>query len=303
MKSNCHPPNPGITFLQPLEWPDYELIDSGNGAKLERFGSYLLNRPEPEAIWKPVLSSDEWKKADAIFVAGKGEESGYWQSKKEISNRWTIRYRHLKFWLQLSSSRHIGIFPEQAPEWEWIYQQISPLKNQHLKVLNLFGYSGSATLAAASAGAQVTHVDASSKAIQWARENQELSGLIDRPIRWIVDDALKFVRREKKRGKFYDGIILDPPKFGRGPKGEVWEFYKLLPFLLEACSDILSANPQFLLITAYAIKTSSLTLQEGIAEMMMPYSGTTTAGELLLPEKSGGRYLSKAIYASWSKQN
>lgn len=292
---------PNISFPQPPYWPDYELIDSGNGAKLERFGPFLLNRPEPEAIWKPAISEKEWAKADAIFVAGRGEESGQWQLRTKMPDRWSINFRKLKFWLQLSSSRHIGIFPEQAAQWDWIMKQSTTASNRPLKVLNLFGYSGIASLAAASAGDQVTHVDASPKAVRWARENQELSGLANAPIRWIVDDALKFVRREIKRKNRYDGLILDPPKFGRGPKGEVWEFYKLLPALLADCRAILSDNPRFVLITAYAVKASSLTLLEVIGELMSSFSGTTSAGELLLQEKFAERILSKAIFAYWSK--
>lgn len=292
---------PQISFPQPPNWPDYELLDSGNGAKLERFGPFLLNRPEPEAIWKPALPENEWGKADATFIPGRGEGSGQWQLKTKMPERWSINFRKIKFWLQLSSSRHIGVFPEQAVQWDWILRQCSSPGNQPVKVLNLFGYSGIASLAAASAGAEVTHVDASPKAVRWARENQELSGLANAPIRWIVDDALKFVRREVKRGNRFDGLILDPPKFGRGPKGEVWEFYKLLPALMADCRAVLDDDPRFLLITAYAVKASSLTLLEVIEELMSSFSGTANAGELLLQEKSAGRYLSKAIFAFWSK--
>jgi len=293
--------SPQISFPQPPDWPDYELLDSGNGNKLERFGSFRLNRPEPEAIWKPALPENEWGKADATFIAGRGEESGQWQLRTKMPERWSIHFRKIKFWLQLSSSRHIGIFPEQAVQWDWIMKQSTSANSRPVKVLNLFGYSGIASLAAASAGAQVTHVDASPKAVRWARENQELSGLANAPIRWIVDDALKFVRREIKRGKRYDGLILDPPKFGRGPKGEVWEFYKLLPALLADCRAVVCEDPKFLLITAYAVKASSLTLLEVIEELMSSFCGTASAGELLLHEKSAGRYLSKAIFAYWAK--
>lgn len=301
MPQNSQFPSPNIHFLNPSSWPDYELIDSGNGNKLERFGSIILNRPEPEAIWKPALPDSEWSKTDAIYFPGKGEESGLWRFQKEIPKKWPIAYHELKCWLQLTSSRHIGIFPEQAPQWDWIKKQLGDAKSK--KVLNLFGYSGMATLTAVSAGAQVTHVDASPKAIQWARENQELSGFSDRPIRWIVDDALKFVRREIRRGNTYDGIILDPPKFGRGPKGEIWELYKLLPLLMEACQQVFSRDPLFMILTAYAVKASSLTLLEIVRESMHSFSGITDAGELLLQEKKGGRFLSKAIYAIWSRES
>jgi 23S rRNA (cytosine1962-C5)-methyltransferase len=295
--------NPIITYLKPIHWRDYELIDSGFGSKLEKIGPYILQRPEAEAIWKPNLPQSDWQKASASFLPGKGEEGGQWDYREKIPGRWVINFGDLKFWVQLSSSRHIGIFPEQAPHWEWMMNKIASDSSQPMKVLNLFGYSGIATLAAASAGAKVTHVDASQKAIYWARENQVLSGLADKPIRWIVDDALKFVRREKKRGNTYDGIILDPPKFGRGPKGEVWEFYKLLPVLLDACRDALSTKPKFIIITAYAVKASSLTLFEVVRDLMSSFKGETRSGELVLQEKAGGRLLSKAIFAIWSDKH
>jgi 23S rRNA (cytosine1962-C5)-methyltransferase len=300
MKKNVNSQTPELTLSLPPDWDEYELLDCGNGAKLERFGSFLLIRPEAEAIWKPSLPEINWQKANATFIPGKGEEVGAWKLNSKLPERWQMSFQGLRFWVQLSSSRHIGVFPEQASQWEWISQKVRQ-STQPLKILNLFGYSGIATLAAASAGAQVTHVDASQKAIYWARENHTLSGLQNCPTRWIVDDVLKFVRREIRRGNSYDGIILDPPKFGRGPKGEVWEFYKLLPLLLESCSQVLSKNPRFILLTAYAVKASSLTLYEVVEEMMNKFNGNTRAGELALKEKSGNRLLSRAIYAIWSK--
>ena len=300
MQKNNNRPQPQLNLSLPPHWDDYELLDCGDGVKLERFGSFLLIRPEAEAIWKPSLPDFQWQKANAIFIPAKGEEAGTWKINSKLPERWQMNFQELRFWVQISSSRHIGVFPEQASQWEWIIQKIKQSPSP-LKILNLFGYSGIATLAATSAGAQVTHVDASQKAIYWARENQTLSGLQNSPTRWIVDDALKFVRRESRRGNFYDGIILDPPKFGRGPKGEVWEFYKLLPILLESCSQVLSKNPHFIILTAYAVKASALTLHEVVAEMMNKFDGNTHAGELALKEKSEGRYLSRAIYCTWSK--
>jgi 23S rRNA (cytosine1962-C5)-methyltransferase len=300
MKKDIDRQIPELILSLPPDWNDYELLDSGNGEKLERFGPYLLIRPEAEAIWKPSLPEVNWQKANAVFLPGKGEEVGAWKLNSKIPERWQMSFQGLRFWVQLSSSRHIGVFPEQSSQWEWIIQKVKQ-STQSLKILNLFGYSGIATLAAASAGAQVTHVDASQKAIYWARENQTLSGLQNSPTRWIVDDVLKFVRRETRRGNLYDGIILDPPKFGRGPKGEIWEFYKLLPILLESCSQVLSKNPQFIILTAYAVKASAITLFEVMNEMMSKFNGTTRAGELALKEKSGGRLLSRAIYSVWSK--
>ena len=290
---------PEIQISIPSNWIDYALLDSGNGLKLEKYGGYTLIRPEAEAIWKPTLS-DEWHHAHAIFQHGKGEESGIWEYQQSVPHQWQIQYGQLKFLIKLSTSRHLGVFPEQAGQWDWIEKKIQESSRQ-LKVLNLFGYTGITTLAAARVGAMVTHVDASSRAITWARENQALNHLEEKPIRWINDDALKFIRREFRRGNQYDGIILDPPKFGRGPKGEVWQFYKWIPSLLEACQQVLSPDPQFILLTAYAVTASALTLYEAIQSIMRSWHGITQAGELALKEKYAGRLLARAIYASWSK--
>lgn len=290
---------PQIELLTSPDWVDYELLDSGNGEKLERFGPYQIVRPEPEAIWSPQISRKNWDEASALFKPTPEENGGHWIERKKIPPRWTMQYKDLKFWTQLSASKHLGVFPEQAVQWDWITTQIQDAKRP-VKVLNLFGYTGLASLAAAKAGAQVTHIDASRKVVSWASENQQLSNLSEQPIRWIVDDVMKFVQREARRGSFYDGIILDPPKFGRGPKGEVWEFYKILPTLLEACRQILCTDPIFLLLTAYAVKASSLTLYYGVQEIMQKYAGTTSVGEVLLAEKSGKRAISMAIFARWS---
>ncbi|HVN54634.1 MAG TPA: class I SAM-dependent methyltransferase [Anaerolineaceae bacterium] len=290
---------PAIQWISSPSWKDYELLDSGNGAKLERYGPYRLVRPEAEAIWRPAMAEKEWDSAHARFVPAPEENGGNWQVLRPMDERWKMEYRDLRFWAQISGSRHLGVFPEQACQWDWTVEQISAA-SRPVKVLNLFGYTGLASLAAAQAGAKVTHVDASRKVIGWARENQSLSGLEDRPIRWILEDALKFIRREARRGAQYDGLILDPPKFGRGPKGEVWEFYKLLPSLLDDCRALLSPNPIFIVLTAYAVKASALTLYFGVEEMMQGYGGDVTAGELTLVEKSAGRILSLAIFARWA---
>lgn len=281
-------------------WQDYALLDSGDGLKLERYGKYILKRPEPEAIWQPALPEKTWSSAQALFKPSNEENGGHWETQKPVDDRWPMGYQSLRFWVQLSASRHLGVFPEQAGQWDWLSAQIQKASRRPIQVLNLFGYTGLATLAAAAAGAQVTHVDASRKVITWARENQELSGLADRPIRWIVDDALKFIQREARRGSRYDGLILDPPKFGRGPKGEVWEFYKLLPELLSACRQVLSPQPRFVVLTAYAVKASALTLYYAVNEIMQKFSGRTEAGEVVLQEESASRMLSMAIFARWS---
>jgi len=292
---------PSLTILTCPGWKDYQLLDSGNGLKLERFGSYRLVRPEAEAIWRPTLPEKDWRAAEAIFHPSPEENGGHWETRQTLPDRWVLDYKGLKFYVQTTASRHLGAFPEQSVGWDWIESQITGA-NRTTRVLNLFGYTGLASLAAARAGAQVTHLDASRKVVTWANDNLKLSGLGDRPVRWIVDDALKFVEREARRGTTYDGLILDPPKFGRGPKGEVWEFYKLIPELLSACRQVLSAQPCFVLLTAYAVKASALTLHTAVAEMMAGHPGSIEAGELALKEQSAGRLLSTAIFARWSEQ-
>ncbi len=290
---------PNLLLLSSPDWEDYALLDSGNGMKLERFGPYKLVRPEPEAMWRPALPEKEWKSAQAEFEPSSEELGGHWIGKPGLPESWVMRYKSLRFRVQLTASRHVGVFPEQAGQWDWIAEQVRSA-GRPLRVLNLFGYTGLATLAAAEAGAQVTHLDASKKVVTWAHENLRLSGLEDRPVRWIVDDALKFVQREARRDARYDGIILDPPKFGRGPKGEVWEFYKLIPNLLQSCRQILSERPRIVVLTAYAVKASAVTLYYAMQEMMAGRRGTTTAGEVVLDEKSAGRVLSMAIFSRWN---
>ena len=290
---------PSIDLLSSTNWEDYELLDSGSGLKLERFGAYKFVRPEHQAIWKPALPQRVWNDVDAVFQATSEESGGKWNYLRSIEPQWKMHYKSLSFLARTSNSRHLGLFPEQATHWDWIREQVSSL-NRPIQVLNLFGYTGLASLAAAEAGAHVTHVDASKKSVQYARENQQLSGLDEKPIRWIIDDAMKFVKREARRGVHYEGIILDPPKFGRGPKGEVWEFFKMLPYLLQEVRPLLSLKPIFLVMTAYAIRASALSLHYSIQEVMRDYHGVLSSGELITLEKSAGRILSMAIYSRWS---
>jgi 23S rRNA (cytosine1962-C5)-methyltransferase len=289
---------PSIQVLMSTEWKDYELLDSGNSERLERFGRIWLVRPDAEAIWRPALPIHEWNKASARFIPSFEEMGGHWEKAGEFPIPWNLFYKDLQFQCQLTASRHVGFFPEQAVQWDWIIDQIKKA-NRQLKILNLFGYTGLASLAAASAGARVTHLDASKKSISWAKINRELSGIPEDSIRWIVDDALKFVQREDRRGNQYDGIILDPPKFGRGPKGEVWEFYKVISEMLASLRQILSPKPIFIYLTAYAVKASALTLQEALSEMMHPFQGLTECGEVVLKDTSAGRLLSTSIFARW----
>jgi len=294
------PLTPQLIILACSGWKDYQLLDSGNGAKLERFGPYRLLRPEAEAIWRPALAEKEWQGAHAIFHPSPEENGGHWETRQALPERWEMGYNGLKFYAALSASRHLGVFPEQTTGWDWIETQIKNA-GRPLRVLNLFA-TRVGHLAAGRAGASVTHLDASRKVVTWASDNLKLSGLEERPVRWMVDDALKFVQREARRGSSYDGLILDPPKFGRGPKGEVWEFYKLIPELLAACRQVLSPKPCFVLLTAYAVKASALTLHIALGEMMTGFAGVTEAGELALVEGSAGRLLSTAIFARWSQR-
>lgn len=295
-----------IKLLSSPEWTDYELLDSGSGAKLERYGPYIFVRPEHQAIWSPALPESEWKAAHAIFRTTGGENSGAWEFHRTIKPSWEMGYKDLRFRAHASNSRHMGVFPEQAAHWDWIAQKISNRRRsspeENPKILNLFGYTGMATLAAAKAGASVTHVDASKKVIQIGQGNQQLSNLGHQSIRWLVDDAFKFVRREQRRGSFYDGIILDPPKFGRGPKGQVWEFFESLPELLQDCRNILSKKPLFIVLTAYAIRASALSIHYALHEMVSSLGGSIESGELALTEKSANRLLSMAIFSRWSMQ-
>lgn len=280
-----------MKILFPTDWKDYQLIDSGEGFRLEQYGPYRLMRPDPQIIWKRSLSPSEWEKADAIFEKTSGDK-GAWKTKKQLPSKWLIRYKGLNLYAKLSSFKHTGIFPEQAVAWDYISTLLTKSSKQ-ASVLNLFGYTGAASLIAAKNGALVTHVDASRSSISWARENQEASKLTDKPIRWILDDSIAFVDREIRRGKTYDGIIMDPPVYGHGPNGETWDFNKDFPRLLEKCRKLLSNNPIFLIVNAYAISSSSIMLNNMLSDLKM--KGTTEYGELTLKE-TNGRLLSTGIF-------
>ena len=305
-------PSPSFKLLEATHWKDYELLDSGDGLKLERFGKYIFSRPESQAMWSRALNASEWQNAHALFQPTGEESGGHWEFKKKVEEKWVMNYDLtpspsperrgvLKFWAMTTPGRHLGVFPEVASHWDFMVDSIRQ-QTTSPNILNLFGYTGLASLAAASAGASVTHVDASKKSVAWARENQELSGLSDKPIRWIVEDAVKYVQREIKRGVKYDGIILDPPKFGRGPKGEVWEVYKSLPSLLEMCRQCLSDKPLFIIVTVYAVRASAIHVAQAVDEMMKKYKGDVESGELVTREKSANRLLSQAVYARWSSK-
>lgn len=288
-----------ITLLESENWEDHELIDSGEGQKLERYGQFVFSRPEAQAIWRKEAPSEVWQNAHAVFQPTREESGGHWQQKKQLPERWQMSYGGIKFWARTTPGRHLGVFPEVAPHWDWTTGLIRSA-GRPIKVLNLFGYTGLATLMAANAGASVTHCDASKKSVAWAKENQVISDLEKAPIRWIVDDALAFVEREARRGNLYDGIILDPPKFGRGPKGEVWEVYESLPRLLQGCRAILSNEPLFIALTMYAVRASGVHLYFSIEEMMGKGRGVIDVGELVTKDSSAGRMISHAVYARWS---
>lgn len=288
-----------FSLLESAHWTDYELLDSGDGLKLERFGKYIFVRPESQVIWKRALPASEWENAHAVFQPTGEESGGHWEFRKKVDEKWIMKYGDLTFWAMTTPGRHLGVFPEVASHWDFMADSIRRTDTRP-NILNLFGYTGLASLAAAAAGAGVTHVDASKKSVSWARENQELCGLGDKPIRWIVEDAVKYVQREAKRGVRYDGIILDPPKFGRGPKGEVWEVYKSLPNLLETCRQCLSEHPLFVIVTIYAVRASAIHAAQALDEMMKKHRGEIDSGELVTRETSANRLLSQAVYARWS---
>jgi 23S rRNA (cytosine1962-C5)-methyltransferase len=287
-------------MLETEGWRDYALLDSGRGRKLERYGPHRLVRPEAQALWSPRRPEAEWDAADATFVGiGEDEGDGRWRYRKPIGETWPLAYDGIPFLARFTSFRHVGVFPEQATHWQWLKERIAGA-GRPLKVLNLFAYTGIASLVAAKAGAEVTHIDASKKAIGWARENQAVAGLQALPIRWICEDAGKFVDREERRGNRYDGIILDPPKFGRGPKGEVWDIFADLPKMMAACRRLLSERPRFLILTAYSIRASFLSIDELAAECLDGMGGLLESGELVLREEGGGRRLSTSLFSRWS---
>jgi 23S rRNA (cytosine1962-C5)-methyltransferase len=245
----------------------------------------------------PALPEKHWRAAHGVYVATGDEGHGKWELPAPLQP-WNLTYKGLGMEVQVGGSRHLGVFPEQATHWDWMGETIRAA-SRPVKVLNLFGYTGLASLAAAQAGASVTHVDASKKAVAWGQKNQELSKLKDRPIRWLVDDVEKFVRRDIRRGAKYEGLILDPPKFGRGPSGEVWEFFEAMTDLLTNCKNLLSDRPLFVILTAYAIRASALSIHYAVAEMVKDLGGALESGELALQEQSAGRLLSMAIFARW----
>jgi 23S rRNA (cytosine1962-C5)-methyltransferase len=284
---------------------DFHIIDSGNGLKLEQYGNYRIVRPEAQALWRPTLPERVWNNVDAIFTGDTDEEAmGRWRFPKEqLGETWPLSLLGVNFLGRFTSFRHVGVFPEQIVHWTWLKETIEGA-GRPLKVLNLFGYTGVASLVAAAAGAEVTHVDASKKAINWAKENQHLAGLDDAPIRWICEDAMKFIQREERRGNTYDIILTDPPRFGRGTHGEIWQLFDHLPLMLDICREILSKDALGLVLTAYSIRASFFSMHELLREIMRGAGGNVTSGELVIKEagldgKTPGRTLSTSMFSRW----
>lgn len=293
--------NNSMTILSTPGWSDYELLDTGAGKRLERFGSVVLSRPDPQCIWQPQLPDSNWLQADAQFR--KHGDGGEWIVSGSVPRQWPLQWDGVTFSARLSPFKHTGVFPEQSLQWEWMKEKIVARKQtqEKISVLNLFGYTGIASVVCARYGAFVTHVDASKPSITWANENRELSGIPDTSIRWILDDCVKFVEREVRRGKRYDAIILDPPAFGHGPDGKAWKFHEHTPYLLSLCSQVLSDTPLFVLMNAYAISASALMLENLFNDHFGSLSGTIEVGELALAQKNSLRLLSTGIFARWEK--
>lgn len=275
-------------------WSDWALLDCGGGRKLERYGDVLVDRPEPQAMWDRAEAT--WQ-ADASFVPGSDEEGGgRWVRHRDIPRQWDLRRGAVRFHASLTPFRHLGFFPDMAPQWDWMRE-----RSADADVLNLFGYTGVGSLVLSEAGARLVHVDASKKSVEGARANAALSGLAKRPIRWIVDDAGKFTAREVRRGRRYDGIILDPPKFGRGPDGEVWRLEEDLAPLLADCRRLLDPDSRFLVLTVYAVRMSAIAIGELVRQTVAGLGGTVEVGEMTIREERRGLLLPTAIFARWSR--
>lgn len=279
-------------------WADYGLLDCGAGRKLERYGRFRFIRPEPQAMWAPA--SDDWR-ADGEFIPGADEDGGgKWQFTTQIPYEgWPLAWDDVRFTAQTTPFRHLGFFPDMAPVWQWMRAQVAGVAAP--ECLNLFGYTGVGTCAMAARGAKMVHVDASKKSVEAARGNAALSGLSDRPVRWIVDDCAKFVAREVRRGRRYDGILLDPPKYGRGPEGEVWKLEEGLPALIADCRRLLDDESRLLFLTVYAVRMSALAIGELLRQTMAGLGGTVDYGELAVREEARGLLLPTAIWARWSR--
>ena len=281
---------------------DYALLDSGGGRKLERYGKFVVDRPEPQAMWQQRLEPGVWMRSHAQFKAAAGDEEGdggRWRFDKPPPESWPVQVLGATVLCRLTNFRHLGLFPEQVPHWQWMLERIAQVQGEVPRVLNLFAYTGAASLIAAKAGAEVTHLDASRKAITWAKQNQAASKLGEAPVRWILDDARKFVTREVRRKRTYHVILVDPPKFGRGPDNEVWDVFRDLAPLLRDCVELLATERAALVLTTYAIRASALAMHGLVQEAFADRRGTLDSGELAVIEESGGRLLPTSLYTRW----
>lgn len=284
------------------DWKDYELIDTGGGEKLERWGRYILRRPDPQAIWPVIGNEKVWASADGHYHRS-SSGGGNWEYKRSLPERWTIGYGDLTFYIEPTGFKHTGLFPEQAVNWKWMMEKIKSRKDK-VNVLNLFGYTGGATVAAAYAGAEVCHVDASKGMVTRAKENLVLSGLHSNPVRFITDDAVKFVGREKRREKYYDAVIMDPPSYGRGPNGELWKIEEELFGLIKMCMDILTTNPLFFLVNSYTTGLSPTVVKNMLAlSVGRKFGGVISADEVGLPVTSTGLVLPCGASGRWEAVN
>ncbi|HUE80372.1 MAG TPA: class I SAM-dependent methyltransferase [Sphingomicrobium sp.] len=290
---------PSLETIVAEPWADWGLIDSGGGRKLERYGPVTVARPEPQAMWAPA--SADWD-PDATFVPGSDEEGGgRWVEHRPVPRDWALSRGAVRFQASLTPFRHLGFFPDMAPQWDWMRAKVEGSSFENKDVLNLFGYTGVGTLLLSDAGAKLVHVDASKKSVEAGKANAALSGMTDKPIRWIVDDARKFTTREVRRGRRYDGILLDPPKFGRGPEGEVWKLEDHLAPLLADCRALLDTDSRFLVLTVYAVRMSALAIGELVRQTLDDLGGTVEAGEMAVREEARGLLLPTAIFARWSR--
>ena len=281
------------------DWKDYELLDCSGGERLERWGNVVLIRPDPQVIWNTPKEHPLWHRADARYVRSK-EGGGHWECRRQLPEAWNINYKDLQFKISPTGFKHTGLFPEQAVNWDMMREKITGA-GRSIKVLNLFAYTGGATLAAASAGASVCHVDAAKGMVHWARENAELSSLAEKPIRWIVDDCAKFVEREIRRGNTYDAIIMDPPSYGRGPGGEVWKLEDQIYDLVKLCTGVLSDEPLFFLLNSYTTGLSASAMAYVLGVNMQKFGGSVSAEEIGLPVTASGMVLPCGSSAIWSR--
>lgn len=282
------------------EWKDYEILDMADGGKLERWGKYILDRPDPQIVWKEKTFPELWKDTDAKYFRSK-KGGGHWENITDVPDAWQIKYKDLTFNIKQMGFKHTGLFPEQAVNWDYMIDKIKK-SNRKIKVLNLFAYTGGATVACAYAGADVVHVDASKGMVSWAKENIESSNLNDRYVRFIVDDCIKFVQREIRRGNKYDAIVMDPPSFGRGANGEVWNIEESLFHLIKLCEEVLSDNPLFFLINSYTTGMSSKVLENILyLTINKKHKGNISSGEVGLPMTDSNLVLPCGIYGLWEK--